>query len=56
MAIPTPLLETVIMDIAAQVLDRFALAEEVNISIKKLQPPITNFEGSAGVSYELKRD
>jgi dihydroneopterin aldolase len=43
------------MDIAVQILTRFAMAEEVNISIKKLHPPIANFEGSAGVSFELKR-
>jgi dihydroneopterin aldolase len=55
MNITTPLLETIVMDIAAQILDRFAMAEEVNISIKKLHPPISNFEGHVGVSYELKR-
>lgn len=55
MDIATPLLETLVMDIAAQILAQFQLAEEVYISIKKLQPPIADFTGSVGVSYSLKK-
>ncbi len=52
---PTDLLETVATKIAEQILNEFSLADEVNISIKKINPPITSFKGSVGVSFELKR-
>ena len=55
MEIATPLLETVAMEIAYEILDRFLLAEEVKISIKKINPPIKNIKGNVGVSFELKR-
>ncbi len=55
MQIATPLLETLVMEIATQILAQFQLAEEVFISIKKLQPPIENFNGSVGVSFSLKK-
>jgi 7,8-dihydroneopterin aldolase/epimerase/oxygenase len=55
MQIATPLLETLVMEIASQILAQFKLAEEVFISIKKLQPPIENFNGSVGVSFSLKK-
>jgi dihydroneopterin aldolase len=55
MNVATELLETVAMDIAATVLNTFSLAEEVKVSIKKLNPPITHFNGTVGVSFEMKR-
>jgi dihydroneopterin aldolase len=55
MAIPTPLLETLATDIAKQVLEQFALAEAVSISIHKLHPPVAQFRGSVGVHFELTR-
>ena len=55
MAIATPLLETVAMDIAGLILEDFKIAEKVRITIKKLNPPIKNFNGKVGVSFELKR-
>lgn len=57
MAIPTPLLETVVTEIAKEILIRFALAEEVFISIRKMYPPIPHMHarGSVGVSFEIKR-
>jgi len=55
MAIATPLLETVAMDIAGLILVDFKIAEKVRITIKKLNPPIKNFNGKVGVSFELKR-
>ncbi len=51
----TPLLETLLMDIANKIMAQFSLAEEVFITIKKLAPPIADFDGSVGVSYRLKR-
>ena len=55
MQLATPLLETLVMDIANQILAQFPLVEDTYISIKKMQPPIANFDGSVGVSYSLKR-
>jgi len=56
MLIATPLLETIVMDIAHKILTVYPLAEEVYISLTKEKPPIANFEGSVGVSYNLKRE
>jgi dihydroneopterin aldolase len=55
MKIPTPLLETLAQEICEAILEKFSLAEEVFFSIKKLNPPIINFQGSVGISFELKR-
>jgi 7,8-dihydroneopterin aldolase/epimerase/oxygenase len=51
----TPLLETIAMEIAHEILNKFLLAEEIKISIKKINPPIKNLKGSVGVSFEFKR-
>jgi dihydroneopterin aldolase len=53
---PTELLETIAIDIAHKILNDFSLAEEVFLSIKKIQPPIPNFEGKVGVNYSIKRN
>ena len=53
---PEPLLETVVTLIAEEIMKRFFQAEEVNVSITKLNPPILSFEGRVGVSYVLKRN
>lgn len=53
---PTPLLETLATEIASEIFVKFSNVEEVVISIFKLHPPIKNFEGSAGVTYQLKRE
>lgn len=53
---PTPLLETIIIEISQQILAQFSVVQEVYISIRKLNPPINNFSGSVGASYTLKRD
>ncbi len=55
MAIPTPLLETVVTEMAVEILKQFALAEQVSISIRKMYPPIPGISGSVGVSFELNR-
>ena len=52
---PVALLETFVTELALEILRKFKVAEEVSISIKKLHPPITNFEGSVGVSFEITR-
>lgn len=53
---PTPLLETLATTIAADVLQKFEVVEQVNISIRKLNAPIPNFQGIVGVKYEMKRN
>jgi dihydroneopterin aldolase len=52
---PTELLETVATEFAAQILAQFSIAQEVEISITKLHPPIASMQGSVGVSFNLKR-
>ena len=52
---PEPLLETVVVLIAETILRKFSHAQEVSVSIKKLNPPIIAFEGMVGVNYVLKR-
>lgn len=56
MAEPTPLLETVAGKIRQAIVQQFPLVEELFISIHKLYPPVNNFEGSVGVSFEWKKD
>lgn len=55
MTIATPLLETVVSDIAIEILAQFSLTETVEICIQKLHPPIPACEGSTGVSLILHR-
>jgi dihydroneopterin aldolase len=45
------LLETAVMEIAEKLQARFPELEKLTISIRKLNPPITNFTGSVGVVY-----
>src|ERR1700749_2485016 len=42
---PTKLLETLVTEIAQQILNTFSRVEEVAISIQKLNPPIPFFHG-----------
>lgn len=55
MSIPTPLLETIAMEISAALQDKFPSVAKISISVKKLYPPINNFEGSVGVSFEWNK-
>lgn len=55
MQIPTPLLETLAQEICSMILDNFHLADKVFFSINKLNPPITQFQGSVGISFEMRR-
>ncbi len=55
MSIPTHLLETLVMEMAEQILAQFSLAEEVTIAIRKLHPPIAGMKGSVGVSFQMTR-
>lgn len=53
---PTPLLETLVGEIAQSLLNQFPIANEVMVKIEKLHPPIPNFQGKVGVSLLKKRD
>ena len=53
---PTPLLETLVISISEAILRKFSQAEEVEISITKIHPPIIAFGGSVTLSYHLKRN
>ncbi len=55
MKIATPLLETLVTEIASEIFAKFSLINDVEISISKLHPPIANFQGSVGVNYSAKR-
>jgi dihydroneopterin aldolase len=54
MSIAEPLLETIAMDIAHQCKTQFAAIVEINVSIKKINPPILNFQGQTQVSFHKK--
>ena len=51
MDIPTPLLETILMEIGNEIHGRYPQLRSVNISIQKMHPPIEGIIGSAIVSY-----
>ena len=48
---PTPLLETVVQDIATQIKLFDTRITSVKVSVKKLNPAIANFQGTVGISY-----
>jgi len=54
MNIPEPLLETVAMDIAQQSKAHFPFILEINVSVRKVNPPIFNFQGQTVVSFHKK--
>ncbi len=56
MAVPTPLLETIAVSIAQEILSAFSLVEKVTVSVKKINPPVIEFQGSVSVKYELSRE
>lgn len=51
MMIPTPLMETLVMEMGSEIHKEFPQVTSVNISIKKMHPPIEGIQGSAGVSW-----
>ncbi len=55
MAIPTPLLETLVAKIADQILAEHSIAENVFVKITKQQLAIPFFEGTTSVSIERNR-
>jgi 7,8-dihydroneopterin aldolase/epimerase/oxygenase len=55
MAVPTALLETIVTEMAAEIQAGYAMVSKISISVKKLYPPINNFEGTVGVSFEWNK-
>lgn len=55
MSIPTPLLETIAIETATEILQRFPVSTSVFISIDKINPPIESFQGKVGVSFTIQR-
>ena len=55
MAIPTPLLETLVGNMADDILKEQLLAAKVMVKIIKQHLPIAEFEGTASVSIEKSR-
>lgn len=56
MAIASPLLEEVAEAIVRKIRHQYSIANEVIISIYKMQPPIENFQGRCGITLEKKFD
>lgn len=56
MKIPTPLLETLVAEIAMDILAQFSLSDYVTITVEKMRPPVPQFIGSLGVSLTLNRE
>ncbi|HRI21581.1 MAG TPA: dihydroneopterin aldolase [Panacibacter sp.] len=52
---PTALLETIATKMAGEILRKFSQAEEVSVTITKINPPIIAFEGSVGVKCVLRK-
>src|ERR1700741_415822 len=53
---PTPLLETLVTEIAVTIIQKFHQVTSVYIRLYKLHPPITQFRGKVGVSFTCKRE
>jgi dihydroneopterin aldolase len=56
MEVPTPLLETIVANIADQILAAHSIAESVYVKITKLQLSVPYFEGTTSVSIERIRN
>ena len=51
MSIPTPLLETILMEIGNAIHKEFPDLKSISISIKKMHPPIAGMQGAAKVCW-----
>ncbi|MEO7311754.1 MAG: dihydroneopterin aldolase [Chitinophagaceae bacterium] len=56
MTIPTPLLETIAMELAHEIITASSMVKKVTISIVKQAAPIVNFIGKVGVRYVKERE
>lgn len=55
MEISTPLLETIVMEIAGEILNKYVQVDRVWVQIEKKNPPISGLSGSVAVSYNAGR-
>lgn len=51
MSIPTPLLETIVMQTGNEIHRQFPDLKSISLSIKKMHPPIEGMRGAAEVSW-----
>ena len=51
MHIPSPLLESVVMDIGNTIHETYDSVRSIKVSLKKINPPIETIEGSVGVTW-----
>ena len=54
MDIPTQLLETVVMEIGNEIIRHYKDLKVIDLSIRKMHPPIEGIRGSVGVSWHKK--
>lgn len=54
MSIPTQLLETIAMEIGNEITREYKELKVIDISIRKLHPPIEGIRGSVGISWHKK--
>jgi 7,8-dihydroneopterin aldolase/epimerase/oxygenase len=52
MSEPSPLLETIVMEIGNEIHNEFPQIRSINISLKKMHPPIEGIRGSACVNWQ----
>ena len=52
MHIPTPLLETVVMETGNEIRKNFPEVKSISISVKKMNPPIEGMQGFAQVCWQ----
>jgi dihydroneopterin aldolase len=53
---PTRLLETIATEVANEIFIKFLSVQELEVSIRKLNPPIPFFNGSVVAAYTAKRN
>lgn len=51
MSIPTPLLETIVMEIGNAIHKEFPGLKSISVSVKKMHPPIESMQGAAKVGW-----
>lgn len=51
MAVATPLLETVCMEIGKEIQEKFPDVKFISVTIKKMHPPIEGFTGHTAVTW-----
>jgi len=53
---PTPLLETIAMQLCYDVMEMFDAAQSIFVSVEKCDPPIKGYVGGVVVSFQLARE